>query len=69
MHLSFLAFVPHRLLLDFIILMLFRPHRRYPYFDVVAGLAWSDDAESYAGGRVATGRVSLAEQAKGDDPD
>jgi hypothetical protein len=30
---------------------------------------WSNDPESYAGGRVATGRVSLAGQVKGDDPD
>jgi hypothetical protein len=44
-------------------------HRTYPYFDVVVGLAWSNDPESYASGRVATGRVSLAGQAKGDDPD
>jgi hypothetical protein len=35
----------------------------------VAGLVWSNDPESYAGDRVATGRVSLAGQAKGDDPD
>jgi hypothetical protein len=26
--------------------------RRYPYFGVVAGLVWSDDPESYAGGSV-----------------
>jgi hypothetical protein len=45
------------------------PHRRYPYFDVVVGLVWSNDPESYAGSRVATGRVSLAGQVKGDDPD
>jgi hypothetical protein len=35
-------------------------HRRYPYFDVVAGLVWSNDPESCADSRVATGRVSLA---------
>jgi hypothetical protein len=45
------------------------PHRRYPYFDVIVGLEWSNDPESYAGGSVATGRVSLAGQVKGDDPD
>jgi hypothetical protein len=45
------------------------PHRRYPYFDRVAGLAWSENPECYAGGRVATGRGSLARQVKGDDPD
>jgi hypothetical protein len=30
------------------------PHRRYPCFDVVVGLAWSNDPESYDGGSVAT---------------
>jgi hypothetical protein len=25
---------------------------RYPYFDVVVGLVWSHDPESYAGGSV-----------------
>jgi hypothetical protein len=25
------------------------PHRRYPYFDVVVGLEWSNDPESCAG--------------------
>jgi hypothetical protein len=43
--------------------------RRYPYFDVVLGLAWSYDPESYAGGSVVAGRVSHAGQVKGDDPD
>ena len=42
--------------------------RRYPYFDAVVGLAWSNDPESYAGGSVATGRASHARQVKGDDP-
>ena len=28
------------------------PPRRYPYFDVVGGLEWSDDPESYAGGSI-----------------
>jgi hypothetical protein len=37
-------------------------HRRYPYFDVVVGRVWSNDPESYAGGSIATGRVSLAGQ-------
>jgi hypothetical protein len=45
------------------------PHRRYPNFDIVAGLAWSNDPESYSGSSVATGRVTLAGQVKGDDPD
>jgi hypothetical protein len=44
-------------------------HRRYLYFDVVVGLAFSNDPESYAGGSVATGRASHAGQVKGDDPD
>jgi hypothetical protein len=43
--------------------------RRYPYFDVVVGLAWSYDPESYAGGSLAAGRISHAGQVKGDDPD
>jgi hypothetical protein len=43
--------------------------RRYPYFDVVLGLAWSCDPESYAGGSVATGGASPAGRVKGDEPD
>jgi hypothetical protein len=39
------------------------------YFDIMVGLAWSNDPESYAGSSVATGRVSLARQVKGGDPD
>ena len=27
-----------------------KPPQRCPYFDVVVGLAWSDDPESYTGG-------------------
>jgi hypothetical protein len=42
------------------------PHRRY---DVVAGLAWSKDPESYASSSTATGWGSHARQAKGDYPD
>ena len=45
------------------------PHRRYPYFDVVVGLVWSDDPERCAGGSDATGMASRARQVKGDDPD
>jgi hypothetical protein len=45
------------------------PHRMYPYFDVVVGLVWSNDPESYVSSRVATGRVSLAGQVKGDNTD
>jgi len=33
------------------------PHRRYPYFDVVVGLVWSNDPESYPGSSLATGRA------------
>jgi hypothetical protein len=39
------------------------PHWRYPYFDVLNGLEWSNDPESNAG------RVSLAGMCKGDHPD
>jgi hypothetical protein len=39
------------------------------HFVVVVGLVWSCDPESYAGGSVATGRVSHAGQVKGDGPD
>jgi hypothetical protein len=40
-----------------------------PYFDVMVGLARSDDPESYASCSTATGRGSHAGQVKGDDPD
>jgi hypothetical protein len=43
--------------------------RWYPYFDVVVGLAWSYDPESYAGRSVAAGWVSHDGEIKGDDPD
>jgi hypothetical protein len=43
--------------------------RRCLHFDVVGGLEWSNDPESYAGGSIATGRASLAVQVKGDDSD
>jgi hypothetical protein len=42
---------------------------RYSYFDVVVGLMWSYDPDSYAVGSIATGMVSHAEQVKDDDPD
>jgi hypothetical protein len=35
----------------------------------LAGLAWSENPECYASGRVATGWGSHAGQVKGDDPD
>ena len=46
-----------------------RPSQRCLHFDVVRGLEWSKDPESYAGGSVPTGRAFLAGQVKGDDPD
>jgi hypothetical protein len=39
------------------------------YFDVVVGLVWSNDPESYAGGSMATGRATHAGQVQGDDSD
>jgi len=45
------------------------PSRKCLHFEVVGGLEWSYDPESYAGSSVATGRVSLAGKVKGDDPD
>ena len=36
------------------------PRRRYPYFDVVVGLVWSRDPESYAGNSDAIGMASQA---------
>jgi pimeloyl-CoA synthetase len=46
-----------------------RPFRKCLHFEVVGELEWSNDPESYAGGSVATGRVSFAGKVKGDDPD
>jgi len=43
--------------------------RRYPKFDILAGIAFSDYAERYVDGSVSTGRASHANQIKGDDPD
>ena len=43
--------------------------RRYLYFDVVVGLVWSNDPESYAGGSIATDRASHAGQVEGDVSD
>jgi len=39
------------------------------FVDLVGGLEWSNDPESYAGSSVATGRASLAGKVKGDDSD
>jgi len=44
-----------------------KKHRSYPYFDVVVRLAWSNDPESYAGGRVANVRASDAGEVEGVD--
>jgi hypothetical protein len=46
--------------------------QRIIYFylqNFVVGLVWSNDPESYAGGSIATGRVTHAGQVEGDDPD
>ena len=45
------------------------PTGRYPYFDAVVGLVWSDDPESCAGSSDANGMTSRARRVKGDDPD
>jgi hypothetical protein len=41
------------------------PHRLYLHLIVVMGFECSQDPESYAGGSVATGRVTHARQVKG----
>jgi hypothetical protein len=43
---------------------MWKPHRQYPYFDLMVRLAWSGDPESYAGGSVANGRASHSVHAK-----
>jgi hypothetical protein len=45
------------------------PPRWCPRLVVAVGLACSNDLKSYAGGSVATGRVSQAEQVKSEVPD
>jgi hypothetical protein len=45
------------------------PSRRCLDFEVVGGLEWSNDPESYAGGSLVTGRASHAGKVKSDDPD
>jgi len=52
-----------------IIIIIIFPSRRCLHFEAVGGLEWSNDPESYAGGSVATNRVSHAGQVEGDDPD
>lgn len=42
---------------------------KVPPFWLRDGLEWSNDYESYAGYSVATGKVSHARQARGDDPE
>ena len=56
-------------MLHFVTLTVAKPSRRCLHFEVVGGLEWSNDPESYAGGSVATGRASLAGKVKGDDSD
>jgi hypothetical protein len=46
--------------IKYVILDNLYPRQKYPYFNVVAGLVWSEDPESYAGGSIATGRGYLA---------
>jgi hypothetical protein len=58
----------HELYNPFSTAIIYGPRRRYPYFDVVEVLAWSEDPECYAGSRVATVMGSHAGQVKGDDP-
>jgi len=43
--------------------------RRYPYFDVVVWVVWSNHPDSYAGGSAATGNASRVRQVKGDHSD
>jgi hypothetical protein len=45
------------------------PLQRYLYFDIVLGLACSNDPESYAGGSITSGRASHDRQVKDDIPD
>jgi hypothetical protein len=40
-----------------------------PYIEVVVGLAWSNDPESYAGSSITTSRAFCARHVKGDGPD
>jgi hypothetical protein len=44
-------------------------HQRYPYLEVVVGLAWSNDPARCASGSVTSDTASHAGQVKGDDPD
>jgi hypothetical protein len=44
--------------------IIFFPPRRYPYFDVVAGLVLSYDPKSYAGSSVCTGRASMPDRSR-----
>jgi hypothetical protein len=40
------------------------PPYRYPCFDIVVGLAWSYDSESYAGGSIAAGGSPMPDRSK-----
>jgi hypothetical protein len=52
-------------LLAFLLLIWAVPHRWCLHFIVVVGFECSWDPESYAGGSIATGRVTHAGQVKG----
>jgi hypothetical protein len=41
----------------------------YPYCNVLVGLVWSDDSDSYAGATVAIGRAIRARQVYSNEPD
>jgi len=45
------------------------PPKRYPHFDVLVGLAWSNDPDKYTLESIAIGRLSHARQVTGDGPD
>jgi len=51
------------------IFVIVAPRLRYPYFDAVVGLVWSNEPEIYAGVSDAPGMVSRARQVKGVDRD
>jgi len=46
------------------IAMAIMPHCRHPYLDVVVGLAWSNDPETYASSSIATDKVSMPDRSK-----
>jgi hypothetical protein len=48
----------------FVCVYIYRSPRRYPYFDVVVGLTWSYDPESYAGGSLAVVESPMPDRSK-----